>query len=557
MKLFSLISMKYDRFRQAVDDYLSKKLGEYNIGYTSSSIFGQIIAVIGGVVQNMFTYIEDSIMEQNKTTVTRRNSIYGLAAQAGYNPSMGTATTATIRLTYIPNNESVTNIIIPNKTKVRCDANGLTYNIMLSQEAIVLNPRIDNSSKYLVIVEGKFEKQTFKPIGGDLYTINLKFYGDCDINYLTVKVNDEEWERVADLYDMNPDAKQYAAKTSLKNGLDIIFGNSQFGRPLSDGDTVEVEYLLHDGEYGNIANPKGVTFQFQDKLTDTTGKEVSANNVVMLTLENSDNVSSGTFSEGIDKVKEMIGYNSRSLVLADPKNYKLFLSRFSFVGYNRTWSEEGSLVINSLITRNNQLDKGRDYFELQPSDFRLSGDQKTSIRNAVIKSNQQLAGAIYNIFDPELVKYAMFVYVKLKNTSTDTDYISNHIRDLVGNFFHDIHNDIFIPKSDLIQLIKNNVPEVDGIDIYFLCEKNERAILDRYYEEKIYSFNPSRGTYDIRSRMIYLYDGENPNLGLDEHGNIWLDNADQIPVLMSGWGYKDPDTQNIIDIIDPLTIVYK
>lgn len=547
--------MKYDRFRQAVNGYLSKILGDYNVTYTNSSIFGQMLSVIGNTVQNMFTYIEDAIMEQNKVTATRRKSIYGLAAQSGYDPSLGTATTATIRLTYIPNNESDTSIILPNKTKVRCDYNGLTYNILLPQEAIVLNPRIDNTSKYLNVVQGTFEKQTFVSTGGNLYTINLVTRGDTDLEYMSLKVNNEEWERVADLYDMNPDGKQYVAKSSLKDGIDLIFGNSQFGRPLNDGDTIEVEYLLHDGEYGNIVAENGIGFTFQDKITDTSGFEVAANNIILMTLETQDDVSSGTFSDDLLKVREMIGYNSRSLVLADPKNYKLFLSRFSFVGYNRTWSEEGSIIINSLITKNNVLTRGRDYFLLHESDFRLSDSQKSSIRNAISKSHQSLAGSIYNIFDPELVKYAMFMYVKLKDTTYDTDYITNKIRDLVGNFFHDIHNDIFIPKSDIIQLIKNNVEEVDGIDIYILCQKNEQALIDHHYEEKIYNYNPARGTYDIRTRTVYLYDGENPNLGLDEHGNIYLDNADQIPVLMGDWKYKDGDEE--IGINDPLTIIYK
>jgi hypothetical protein len=557
MKLFNLISVKYDQFINTVHAHLAKVLGEYNVPYTISSIFGQLINVLGSAVQNMFSYIEDAIMEQSKNTATRKNSIYGLAQLSGYNPSLGTASTATVRISYKPNNEETANILIPNKTKLRCSYNGMTYNIIFPQEAIVLDVSRDNTYKYLNIVEGKFESQTFQPAGGALYTIPVKFKGDCDIDYLEVIVNGEKWDREACLYDMSPDGKQYFARTSIKDGIDIVFGNSQFGRQIKDGDLVEVNYLIHNGEYGNIPVSDEVTFEFIDTLKDTSGIEISANNIVNIDLETEDNVSSGTFSEAASKVKEMIGYNSRSLVLADPKNYKLFLSRFSFVGYNRTWTEEGSLVINSLITRNNVLDKGRDYFTLQESDFMLSKEQKNSIKTAIGRSGQQLAGAIYNIFDPELVKYAMFMYVKLKETTYDTEYITNSIKDLVGNFFHDIHNDIFIPKSDIIQLIKNNIPEIDGIDIYILCEQNEKALKSRHYTEKTYRYNPSRGTYDISKREVYLYDGENPNLGLDEHGNIFLDNADQIPVLMGGWSYQDDDDPSVlVSITDPLSIIY-
>lgn len=557
MKLFNLISVKYDQFINTVHAHLAKVLGEYDTPYTISSIFGQLVNVLGSAIQNVFTYIEDAIMEQSKVTATRKNSIYGIAQMSGYNPSLGTASTATIRISYTPNNESSSNILLPNKTKVRCSYNGMTYNIIFSQEAIVLDVSRDNTYKYLNIVEGNFESQTFQPAGGALYTIPVKFKGDCDIDYLEVFVNGEKWSSAACLYDMAPEGNEYVVRTSIKDGFDLVFGNGQFGKQLKDGDVVEVSYLIHNGEYGNIPISDDVVFEFIDSMKDTLGNEISANNIVNMTLESDDNVSSGTFSEAASKVKEMIGYNSRSLVLSDPKNYKLFLSRFSFVGYNRTWSEEGSLVINSLVTRNNVLDKGRDYFTLQESDFILSKEQKNSIRTAIEKSGQQLAGTVYNIFDPELVKYAMFVYIKLKETTYDTDYISNRIKDLVGNFFHDIHNDIFIPKSDIIQIIKNNIPEIDSVDIYILCEQNERAIKDGHYTEKTYRYNPSRGTYDISKKEIYLYAGENPMLGLDEHGNIFLDNADQIPVLMGGWNYRDdenPDTT--IAVVEPLSIIY-
>ena len=557
MKIFDLISIKYDQFLNTVHNHLSKMLGDHDTSYTNSSIFGQMITVLGSAIQNIFTYIEDAVMEQSKTTATRKNSIYGIARMSGYNPSLGTATTATIRMNFIPNNESDVNNLIPNRTRVRCSYNGMVYNIIFSQEAIVLDPVRDNTQKYLNIVEGKFETQTFQPIGGALYTIPVRFKGDCDIDYTEVRVNGEIWEKADCLYDMSPEGKQYVLHTSIKDGFDLVFGNSQFGKQLQDGDVVEVLYLLHNGEDGNIAVTDDVIFEFIDTIKDTTGEDVSANNIVTISLDSPDKVSSGTFSEPTDKVKEMIGYNSRSLVLADPKNYKLFLSRFSFVGYNRTWSEEGSLVVNSLITKNNILERGRDYFGLQESDFRLSGEQKNSIRSAISRSGQQLAGAIYNIFDPELVKYAMFIYIKLKETTYDTEYISNKIRDLVGRFFHDIHNDIFIPKSDIIQLIKNNIQEVDGVDIYMLCERNEQALIDRHYVDKIYKYNAARGTYDIHEETVYLYDGENPMLGLDEHGNIFLDNADQIPVLMGGWNYRDSEDPSVlITITDPLSIIY-
>lgn len=562
MKIISMLQMQYRQFEEAVQGYLARMMNRVSYKYSNSSIFGQMMTVFGSAVQNILSYIEDSLTEQNKYTASRKRSIYNLAAVSGYFPHLGTATTASLELKFKPNNNQISDITIPNHTRISCSQNGCTYNVVLPQEAVVLSPRLDNTTKYITIVEGTFENQTYIATGGDLYTINVPFSSDCDIDYLTVQVNGVLWERRASLYDMDPLAEQYMVNTSLKKGFDIIFGNGQYGKPLKDNDRVYITYLLHNGEHGNISVNEPVDFAFGDPLQDTLGNDIDGNEVFSLTLMGAGSVNSGTFSEDMLAVREMIGMNSRSLVLADPKNYKQYLSRFSFCGYNRTWSEPGSLIINSLIMNNfkQKMSDGLDYFALQESDFYLSSEQKRSVINHINKTGQQLAGAVFNIFDPEIVKYAMYMYIHPKSDTYDTTYMTSQIRKLVGGFFADIKSDIFVPKSDIVHLIKNNMPDVDGVDVYFLSEHNEQALKDGHYTDKTYNYDPSTGTYRVTSEEVYLYDGENPNIGLDSHGNIYLDNTDQFPVLMGGWSFissQPGEARQLTTVTDPLVIIYE
>ena len=135
-------------------------------------------------------YIEDGLTEQNKFTVQRKKSIYSLAQLGGYNPSLGKAASCMVRMTVQPNNYNAYSIIVPNKTKLICSYNGLKYNIVLPQEAITFAISDDVSNKYLQVVEGSFETQSFMVYGGQLYTQTVLFNGDIDIDYLEVKVND-------------------------------------------------------------------------------------------------------------------------------------------------------------------------------------------------------------------------------------------------------------------------------------------------------------------------------------------------------------------------------
>jgi hypothetical protein len=190
----------------------------------------------------------------------------------------------------------------------------------------------------------------------------------------------------------------------------------------------------------------------------------------------------------------------------------------------------------------------------------LNESQKQSIISFIEKSGQQLAGTVFKIFEPELCKYAMYVYVKTKTQQYDQQLLTTKIRTLIGEFFSNVQSDIFIPKSDIVHLLKDELEEIDSVDVYFISQKNEEALDNGYYENKIYRYNPSTNTYDIKTETIKIYNGEDPGIGLDSHGNIYLDNNDQFPVLMGGWTFTS--TSNNIEtqkttINDPLTIVFE
>jgi hypothetical protein len=562
MKLFNLLQTRYTDFENQVKLYLSKTLTNYNENYGNNTIFGQLINVLGSTVQNVLLYIEDGLTEQNKYTAQRKKSIYSLAQLGGYNPSLGKAASCMVKMTVQPNNLGAYSVIIPNKTKLICSYNGLNYSIVLPQEAITFSVADDISNKFVQVVEGTFETQTFMVKGGQLYTQTVLFNSDIDLDYLEVKVNNEVWERRESLYDMDPAAKQYVVKTSLNKGIDILFGNDQYGKSIGFNDKVSVTYLVHDGELGNIETEEPIYFSFQDEIKDASGGTINGNEIFVIKLADENSVSGGTYSETAAQVREMIGYNSRALVLADPKNYKVFLNRFSFVGYNRTWSDEGSLVVNSIILKNYKqiLERGSDYFNLKMSDLFLSESQKSSIKNCIANSGQQLAGVTYNIIEPEICKYAVYVYLKMKDVQYDRTSIEQAIRDKVGEFFSNVQNDMFIPKSDIISIIKTASDTIDGVDLYILGEKNEKAIIDKQYINKIHTFNISKGLYDVNEELVYVGEGENPGIGFDEYGNIYLDNNDQFPVLMGGWNFRSSgigEEPQYTTVTNPLNIVFR
>lgn len=556
MQLFKLKNIQFDAILQDIKQFLSKSIGgNTNIG--QSSVFGQLLTVISAVAHNIMAYIEDALVEQNKYTAQRKKSIYGLAAQSGYQPSTGRAAGVWLQVASKPANETGLDVVVFDRSRLICTQNGLYYVVVLNSPSITLSADNATGTQYIYAVQGRMETQRFVSTGGDLYAQNIPFVGYIDTQYLKVYINGELWEQSASLYDMTPDSKEYYIRFNPVTGLDIVFGNDVHGRPLQQNDVIEVTYLLHDGEGGNLEVDDNTYFIFADTLTDTSGEHVNANGIFRISFATKDSVASGSNSESTAVTKQMIGFNSRALVLADSNNFRNFLSKYSFVGYNRTWSEKGSMVINSMVMQNHKLhmSKGSDYFKLTDQDFLLTPLQKASIKNAIDRSGQLLAGCTFNMVDIDLAKYALYVYVKLSDANISHEYISTQIKQYVGEFMSNTSSDSYIPKSDIIKVIKDNISGIDGINVYIISEDNEKAIMNGEYIDKTYRYNPSTGTYTINETPIKVYPGDNPSLGLDAHGNILVDKDNQFPVFMGGWQWKTEDGS--IVTTEPITIIYE
>lgn len=556
MQLFKLKNIQFDAILQDIKQFLSKSIGgNTNIG--QSSVFGQLLTVISAVAHNIMAYIEDALVEQNKYTAQRKKSIYGLAAQSGYQPSTGRAAGVWLQIASKPANETGLDVVVFDRSRLICTQNGLYYVVVLNSPSITLSADNATGTQYIYAVQGRMETQRFVSTGGDLYAQNIPFVGYIDTQYLKVYINGELWEQSASLYDMTPDSKEYYIRFNPVTGLDIVFGNDVHGRPLQQNDVIEVTYLLHDGEGGNLEVDDNTYFIFADTLTDTSGEHVNANGIFRISFATKDSVASGSNSESTAVTKQMIGFNSRALVLAGSNNFRNFLSKYSFVGYNRTWSEKGSMVINSMVMQNHKLhmSKGSDYFKLTDQDFLLTPLQKASIKNAIDRSGQLLAGCTFNMVDIDLAKYALYVYVKLSDANISHEYISTQIKQYVGEFMSNTSSDSYIPKSDIIKVIKDNISGIDGINVYIISEDNEKAIMNGEYIDKTYRYNPSTGTYTINETPIKVYPGDNPSLGLDAHGNILVDKDNQFPVFMGGWQWKTEDGS--IVTTEPITIIYE
>lgn len=537
MKLFKIIQTSFDNFDKSVRDYLSKTFNNLGLEYTHNQIFGVIFDGIRGIMQNVMFYIEDAFTEQNIYTATRKKSFYSLAKISGYEPYYGSAATGNIIVNTFVTNSNVGNgtskLFLQNGSIIKNKETGYNYIIMLPADSYIFDLSKPLVQHNLKIVQGVWSEGNFTGTGKNFETFSANTTDLFDKNYLEVYVNGEKFEQAACVYDMTENSKQFVCNVGFDNTFSIMFGNGIFGYRIQEGDSIKIRFIVHAGEDGNIINISSPDWTIVSPLYNSYGNPLSADNYLNVKLATP--VSGGTDADSIELVKNMIGYNSRSLVLANENNFKQFLKRFSFIGQTSIISEPNSLTIVASCLRNktNEITEPEEYLELESKDLLITDREKEMVITALSNSNNTFTGMSFEFQDPIICKFAMICYVKIASTY-NRELTKTNIRNAVASYFMNLpENTQFISKSDIINTVTDADSNIESFDFDFISELNENAYNDGYYIE--YKQRVVNGVYKHIPTKI-IYDKTNTP-GLDQIGNIQLNSKLQIPLLHGDFYY--------------------
>jgi len=516
LEIFKLTRIRFDQLYQDARAYLQSRYEQADQVFSTASPYGQLLQVMLDLGRLMFYYIEDSLQETNILTAQRPNSIRGLARIAGHNPTRPIAASGTLRLLYNGGTLDMygNTAIIPNYTTLLCRSNGLTYTIILDQEAVALELSGKNSID-VVAYQGAIETQSFTGSGEELQSFNTapKKNFNIDNFYVKVYVNNEEWQKYESLYDMSFETTGCVVKTGIDNGIDIYFGNGYFGKVVPLGAVVRIEYLTTSGNAGNIISDDQPAYKFVDSGYDIAGEELDLNKII--TIGTAIPMSFGTDAEPVFLTKLLAPKVSRAFVLANVDNYVYFLQKFNFFSVIDAFNtlgdenlEDDNTVYLFLVPDVNKRKSSADnYFTVPIELFRLTDAEKTKIYDLIEKSGQKLMTVVNKIIDPLFSKYVMFVNITAYE-GFNKDIIRQQIISKCSDYFLSSRRRDRIPKSDLISVIET-VEGVDSVNVYFVSEKNE-----------VYKKIPANA--------------EKPDIGLDEFGDIIMDRGELV-VIRGGW----------------------
>lgn len=485
MDFFKKQNIRYTNLVRDVKNYIKKIYNQSEDVFTSASPYGQLLDVQERLMQENLFYIEDSITELSITSAQRANSIYGLARLAGYDPMRATAAMGEISIVptgVIPENISGNYCIIPNFNSLLCQSNGLHYLAINGQNDLKIDIYNDRSVKYLKIIQGKFEEQTFTGKGAPLqsFEANQMNKNMIDHFHINVYVNGEKWKKYDSLIDIPYDTKGYLVKTGMTSGIDVIFGNKTHGAIPDLGAKITVQYLLTDGYAGNVSNTDNIEFKFVDNGYDVEGNTFDLNDLFYIKVSNP--IVFGSSSEDINMTKLLAPLQSRSFVLAQTSNYRQFFEQMKQFSRINIWTETDKfdpyidLVIFAMLVPDisKSYKSNEDYFSLDITKFALSNFEKYSIQNQIERSGNMIMGSILHFEEPVFKRYMLNIYM---NTFSgyDKQKIQDEIRIRLSNYMTAYKRVDYLPKSDLIAIIES-VPGIDSVSIEFISEDVEKEL---------------------------------------------------------------------------------
>ena len=129
---------------------------------------------------------------------------------------------------------------------------------------------------------------------------------------------------------MNFNEESVIVKTGQTGGIDVFFGNGYNGSVPPLGSTILVEYLLTDGDAGNIRTAEAKTttnWKFEGRGYSINSQEIDLNKILRVSIQK--DVLFGANEEPVYLTRLLAPHMSRSFVLANTDNYIYFLRKLN------------------------------------------------------------------------------------------------------------------------------------------------------------------------------------------------------------------------------------
>ena len=522
-----LLKSSFDAVQSEIENALTLDFSRNGESYTPASPYGQILRVLNKIRENIVLHEKKAIDGFDIDTSIDPRVVRTIALVAGHDPGRNISAVGSVIVQPIVgvdlSNIAGGKVVFQDRTNMRCSTNGLVYSLNLGNT--ITWDIYAATTITLPAIEGQWRSQTTRGNGETSQSISIAASNNQQpdqFNY-EVLVDGVTWNKRTSLFDMIMDEQAYYVRTGINGSLDIFFGTHYNGAIVGIGSLITVNWLESDGAIGNLPQSPIDDFVFTDEIIDGLGNTLDIQQY--FTLSMLDPFRFGANYEDINLTRSIIPLISTNYVLALPQQFEYFVSRLGIFSHIRAWADNGSgtssggtVYLNLVPDLTTQLGVNGvfDYFTLDLSVFLLGPTGKAKVYDYIRANAIMHIGTEIMVIDAVLRKYAIFIYVRLRDGYNDQAY-AQQVRDTYKAILSDTF--VFLVRKDRItvsDLISSfaSVSIVDSVRLVFISQRNEA------YQSNAFQ-NPN---YD-----------PTVTIGLDSDSGDIIYGPQEVPVLRGGW----------------------
>jgi hypothetical protein len=349
----------------------------------SGSGLSILLDVLAYNTHYMAYYLNMVANEMYLDSATQRDSVVSLAKQLGYTPRSKTGATALLNLSMVEEDGVDTDFVkIPVYTQFNVTASGKSYTFYTLEDKIVVWDSSVSNGDRTFSVSNLSVTQGSKLIKEFVFTgnKNQRFIldnPDIDSSTIAVKIRASSGVTSSNVYTkydgllaLTSSSEYYFLAEAEDQTYEISFGDGVYGKKLSAGNVITVEYLTADG-----ADANGLTGLELSSSSQAWGEDSSGNPTNLTVTTTTASASSGGGNiETIDSIKYLaprsFQHQNRAVTIDD---YKAILTaNYTNISSLRVWGGES----------NNTKDYGKVFISIKP----LIGEQLSDPEQEVVRN---------------------------------------------------------------------------------------------------------------------------------------------------------------------------
>lgn len=442
-KQINVSELDFDNIKNNLKNFLKGQstLSDYDFEGSGLSILVDLLAY-NTHYNSLYTNM--ALNESFLDTASKRESVVSLATMLGYTPRSAKCATAIIDL--IISNPTLTPSVatLPKYSAFSSSLNGKSYFFYNTEDIPIVPINGVYRANAIEIKEGIPNYETYVVSDTVRYIVSNKNV-DIDTIKVTVKESNsstaiESFNLANDIVEVKSTDSVFFIKEIYDNNFEITFGNGKFGKALTNGNIVRIEYFITNRAEANDIRQFALTRMIT---------ELGGSSFVITVMPSSGGDEPETASEIRFNAPKLLNSHNRAVTAND--YLSVLKANYTNIDTINVWGGEDNIPPVY----------GKVFMCIKPKyTSKLSASEKELIKVDLLK-NRNVIGVTPEFVDPNYINLQVDIvahYDKTLTTRTKNDLIS--AIDIVVRDF----NDNTLKKFESVFRYSNFLKIIDAVD---------------------------------------------------------------------------------------------